>query len=235
MSGGSSVRAVLFDAAGTLLHPREPVGETYARFARAHGVELPASRLEEAFGRILAAAPTMVFSDAPPDRVAALERGWWRDRVREVFRAADATARFDDFESFFEALYAHFADAHAWSPAPGARTGLEALRREGRRLGVVSNFDGRLPALLAGLGLAPLLECVVLPRDAGVAKPDPRIFARALALLGASAHEAVYVGDHPRDDLQAARAAGLRALDATGLATLAELPDRIHRLEDPRP
>ena len=48
---------------------------------------------------------------------------------------------------------------------------------------MVSNFDSRLHALLAGLGLTPWLDAVVISSETGAAKPDPRPFARALAAL----------------------------------------------------
>jgi putative hydrolase of the HAD superfamily len=224
------MRAVLFDAAGTLIRLREPVGETYARLARPFGVSLPAGHVDDAFQRVFRQMPPMAFPGESPARVAELERGWWREIVRRAFRAADGTAKFSDFEAYFDALWAQFADATSWQAMPGARDALEALRARGHRLAVVSNFDGRLPGLLAGLGLAPAFELVVLPRDAGAAKPDPRIFALALARLGVAARDAVYVGDDADDDVAGATAAGLQAIHVASLATLAELPRRIETL-----
>ena len=225
--GGGSLRAVLFDATGTLIETARPVGEVYRDLARAHGVWLGAERLEDAFRRILALAPPLVFPDAPPDRIAQLEAGWWRSVVRSTFLAADGTARFRDFEAFFAALYAHYAGAAAWRARAGAREALERLRAGGLATGVVSNFDGRLPGILAGLGLAERLGIVMLPGEARAAKPDPRIFALALARLGVPSAAAVYVGDARAADLAGARAAGLAAFDASGLASLAELPARL--------
>jgi putative hydrolase of the HAD superfamily len=196
------------------------VGASYARLAAAHGVALPAWRLEDAFRRVWAAAPPMVFPGLAPAEVARREREWWRSLVRQTFLAADATRGFPDFEAFFAALWRHFAEPAAWQPRPGARELLAALRARGLKLAVVSNFDGRLPALLAGLGLAPLLDAVLLPGEVGAAKPDPRIFAAALARLGVAAGEALYVGDDAERDLAGARAAGLAAVDARSLATL---------------
>ncbi len=220
-------RAVLFDAAGTLIRLREPVGETYRRLAIAYGVTLPASRIEEAFRRVLRQAPPMVWPDAPPAQVAELERRWWRIVVRGSFRAADASARFTDFEGYFGTLFEYFARPEAWDPAPGAMETLCALRARGSRTGVVSNFDHRLAGLLEGLGLAPQIEVVIRPADAHAAKPDPRIFDCALRLLGVSADEAIYVGDDAEHDVAGAQAAGLTAIDASSLATLAELGPRI--------
>jgi putative hydrolase of the HAD superfamily len=219
-----SLRAALFDAAGTLVATARPVGKAYAELARAHGVRLPAERLDDAFRRILAQAPPMVFPDASAEQVPALERGWWRGVVRSTFLAADGTARFDDFEAFYARVWDHYAAPAAWRARPGAHEALQGLRARSLATGVVSNFDGRLPGILAGLGLAPLLDVVVLPGEARAAKPDPRIFALALARLGVAPADAVYVGDDPERDLAAARSAGLATVDVAGLATLAALP-----------
>jgi putative hydrolase of the HAD superfamily len=227
------IRLVGLDAAGTLIRVAEPVGDTYARLARAHGVAVPPWRLEDAFRRVLASAPSMLFPEAAPDALAARERDWWRERVRAVFRAADQMVHFADFEAFFDALFAHYARPEAWCPVPGAADALRALR-PARRVAVLSNFDHRLEAILAGLGL-DALDAVLRPSDLGTAKPDPRFFTRAAARLGAAPHEAVYVGDDPEQDLAPARRAGWRAIDATSLATLGELPGRIGALEQPPP
>lgn len=217
------IRAVLFDAAGTLIELREPVGETYARLARGHDFHASAWRVGDAFRRALAAAGDMVFPDAPAAQVPALEREWWRGVVRATFRAADSAQPLRDFDSLFERLWRHFSGAEAWSARAGAAELLARLRAGGMRIGVVSNFDSRLPGILAALGLLPLVDAVVIPADARAAKPDPRAFARALALLGVAAAEAVFVGDDAQRDLEAARAAGLRAIDAGAPATLADL------------
>jgi putative hydrolase of the HAD superfamily len=214
-----------------LIHLREPVGETYARVARRYGVTLPAWRLDDAFRRVLAAAPPMVFPAAEAAHVRARERAWWQARVRAVFRAADQMVSFADFDALFDALFVHYADAAAWQAAPGAAELIALLRANGRRVAVASNFDHRLPAILAALGLAPL-DAVLLPADLGAAKPDPAFFAAAAAQLGVAPSESIYVGDDPELDLAAARRAGWTAIDVAALATLGALPDRIHALEE---
>ncbi len=226
------IQAVLFDAAGTLIGLAEPVGTTYARLARRHGVELPTARLDEAFARVLAAAPPNVHRDVPLAEAAERERSWWRTRVRETFRAADGMARFDDFESCFESLWRHYAEPDAWRVLPGAREGLEALAALGLRLGVLSNFDQRLHGVLAGLGLDAYFDAIVLPADAGAAKPEPAIFLAALSRLGVVAGRALYVGDRADEDVAGATRAGLLALDVATLPDLAALPKALERLEE---
>lgn len=223
MPGGSHVDAVLFDAAGTLIELREPVGQTYARMARSHGVELPSWRIEDAFLRILQRAPPMVFPDATREAVPGLERRWWRDVVRSTFRAADSTVRFANFDAFFDALYTAFSKPEMWRRRSGCREVLEALRQREIATAVVSNFDRRLPEILDGLGLARLFDSVVLPSDAKAAKPDPRIFELALERVGARASTSIFVGDSNERDLEGARGVGMRAIDVASLATLRDL------------
>lgn len=235
------LRAVLFDAMGTLIELAEPVGETYARAAAHHGAAISAWRLGDAFARVLRRAPPLLFPGVPAAEIEACERGWWRDLVRSTFLAADSAVRPRDFEACFEELWRHFAEAAAWRTRPAAAEALTRLRQAGLRTAVVSNFDRRLPGILAGLGLAPLLDAVVLPSDAGAAKPDPALLRHALARLGCEPGYAVVVGDDPLRDLEPARRLGLAAIDVRELATLAELPARVAALarrdaipEDPR-
>jgi putative hydrolase of the HAD superfamily len=225
------IDAVLFDAAGTLILPMESVGATYSRLAADFGVRLSAARLDDAFRRVFAAAPPNVHPDEPSADIPERERAWWRARVRETFRAADGTAHFDEFDRFFTTLFEHYADPRAWRLAPGAHEGLAALAARRLPLGVLSNFDHRLPGLLEGLGVAEAFACVVLPAEARAAKPDPAIFAFALERMGVSPDRALYVGDHAEEDLAGARGAGLSALDVASLADLRALPKAIDRLE----
>lgn len=225
------IRAVLFDAAGTLIELREPVGKTYARAAAEQGVSISARRMADAFRRVFAATEALVFPNATPEQLPALERDWWRRVVRSTFLAADSARRVPDFDACFDGLWRRYASPEAWQLRPGAAEVLDALRARGKQTAVVSNFDGRLPSLLTGLGLAKRLDAVVLPSDAGVAKPDRRIFEVALERLGVAAAAALFVGDDARCDLQGARNAGLEALDGTTLATLADL--RVPSTGDP--
>jgi putative hydrolase of the HAD superfamily len=225
------VRAVLFDATGTLLLFRESVGETYRGFALEFGVDLPATRILEAFVRILAGRDPMVFPSQSGERCRELERQWWWQQVRSTFRAADSTARFSDFDAYFDRLWNHYATSAAWRLAPGARDALAALRARGVRMGVVSNFDHRLPNILEDLGILEYFENVTIPAAVGAAKPDRRIFDAALEALGDLSGRAVYVGDRAIEDVAGARGAGLLPIPVGSLATLADLPGRIDALE----
>jgi HAD superfamily hydrolase (TIGR01662 family) len=205
------VDAVLFDAGGTLLRLDYAFMRACAR-RRNHTISDAAlARAEAAVRREIdqRAAQTGGPRDRDADRVAGyfhavLERsGLARD-------AAEAAAR---------ELAAEHACANLWRVAvPGAADALAQLRARGFRVGVVSNADGRVAALLEAAGLAPHLEAIVDSHLEGVEKPDPEIFRRALDRLGVPAERTAYVGDIFAIDVVGARAAGLAAIliDETG-------------------
>jgi len=226
---------VSFDAAGTLIHTARPVGELYAAVARRHGVHVDPGALHDRFRAAFGDAPPLAFPGIRGDELRARERAWWRSVVAEVF----ADFAFDDFDAFFDDLFAFFASPDAWRVDPDAIDVLTAVRTRGLGVLVVSNFDDRVRGLLAALGLAPLVDRVTISSEAGAAKPDPRIFACALADAGLAPDEIVHVGDTVREDLCACRAAGVPVLlvgdaalraaagDAIVVPRLADVPARL--------
>jgi putative hydrolase of the HAD superfamily len=228
------IRAVTFDAAGTLVALREPVGRTYARVARAHGIAADEAAVEQSFRNAFRTAPPLAFADAAASERANRERAWWRDVVAVALGVPPTHPRID---AAFEALYAHFAHAYAWHVHLDVLPALEALRARRLRTAVVSNFDGRLPGLLDELGLGRWLDAVVWSSDVGVAKPAPAIFLEAVRRLGVAPAEAVHVGDDPDADVAGAKRAGMRVihLDRSGQSpnALTSLDGLPMRLSDP--
>jgi putative hydrolase of the HAD superfamily len=133
-----------------------------------------------------------------------------RERCTEVLRDGLVRAGADVAAASHELLRDALLGAlrfRAYPEVPGA---LRALRRAGHRLVVVSNWDVSLHDALRATGLAPLVDGAVSSAEAGTAKPDPRIFACALALAGDGAAAGLHAGDSLAHDVAGARAAGLR-------------------------
>jgi putative hydrolase of the HAD superfamily len=76
------------------------------------------------------------------------------------------------------------------------------------RLVALSNGNARL----GPTGIARYFRAHVSARDAGVAKPDARMFRAAEQAMGARPHEVLHIGDDPRRDVQAALDAGQQAV-----------------------
>jgi putative hydrolase of the HAD superfamily len=116
---------------------------------------------------------------------------------------------------------------------PDAAPSLAELRARGVRLVCVSNWDFSLPDVLARCGLLNHLDGVVTSAAVGARKPDPRIFAAALDVAACAAGDALHVGDTPEEDLEGARAAGIRALllDRDGGGDIRSLAAIRHHLD----
>jgi putative hydrolase of the HAD superfamily len=204
------LKAVFFDAAGTLFDAREPVGHTYARIARLHGLHADDAAVSAGFRRAFASTPGLAFG---PSRSAAdlrrLEREWWHGLVHRSFAGL---GEFDSFDAFFDKLFAYFADPTSWLPMPEVNATLQRLKDTNLKLGIISNFDHRLYRILDGLELRPFFDTITISSEAGYAKPARQIFAAALSSLNVNAAEAAHVGDSERMDVRGAQAAGLRAI-----------------------
>jgi putative hydrolase of the HAD superfamily len=202
-------RGLLLDAMGTLITLRESVGTTYAAVAAEHGLAVEAAAIDAHFPAIYQAAPPLAFSLADPAALLEAERDWWGERIREVFAVSDGTP--EPGAALIEALYERFAQPQLWRVYSDVPRRLEAWRRQGFRLAVVSNFDRRLHGLLAALDLRPWLDAVIVSSEVGAAKPSPVPFQRALEALGLESPQVWHVGDQQADVDGAARA-GVRCL-----------------------
>ncbi|TMG41879.1 MAG: HAD family hydrolase [Chloroflexi bacterium] len=121
-------------------------------------------------------------------------------------------------------------DPASWVPFADTRPTLEALRRRGVKMGVVSNVPRDLRPVFALHGMADLVDAFTHSFEVGAEKPDPAIFRAACRALGVAPAETLMVGDHPEADGGAAKA-GLRVYilpaemdgDVRGLGRVVEL------------
>lgn len=222
---------VLFDAGDTLLGPRQSFGTVYARVLATLGVSLPAADLD----RGLRAGWAEFNRTHPPgvDRYGTYPGGeaeyWLHFVARTLASTPGAPADPDLPGRALIPLRDAFRDPHAWQVFPDVVPALDALRSMDVRMGVVSNWDSRLPGLLEELGLARYFDAVVVSHLEGVEKPSPEIFLRAVERLRGTPETTLHVGDVPELDEAGARDAGLasKLVDRfgrlEGLATIADL------------
>ena len=222
------LRGVLFDVTGTLIEPREDVGETYARIAARHGVEASAPRLSAGFRLALEDWPEQFFPDLSPNQRAKAERKRWNGILRQTFRAAGQLEADTESGPVFEEIFSFYRREEAWRLLPGARVALQVARDLELRIGVVSNFDHRLRALLQDIGIIEFFDVVAHPFQSGHGKPDPAIFQTALRQLDLPARKCLFVGHDPNRDLRAAASLGMPVFDAA--LGLLPLPARLKGL-----
>jgi HAD superfamily hydrolase (TIGR01662 family) len=218
-----SVEAVLFDVDFTLAKPGPLLGpEGYRAAGERLGLRLDPARYAAA--RAAAVADLRHHPELEHDEeiwvrfTADIVRGMGGDgeHVREVARAiTDGWLRSENFE-----LYEDVPPV------------LDRVRRSGAKIGLVSNTSRDLNAFVRHFSLD--VDAWISSRVHGKVKPSPTIFRAALELLDVAPEAAVMVGDSPLDDIDGARALGMRAylVDREGrfpdradaLPTLLELP-----------
>ena len=223
-------RAILLDALGTLVSFEPPAPHLRAALRERLGVDVGERVAERAIAAEIAYYRAHLHRGRDAAGLAELRRAS-AEAMRPALPEPAASAPGERLEAALLDALRFFA----YPDVPGA---LRELRALGIRLVVVSNWDVSLHERLAETGLEPLVDGAVASAELGVAKPDPAIFAHALAVAGgAAAGEAWHVGDSVAADVEGARGAGLRpvlvaregppATVAPGVAvirSLAELP-----------
>ena len=94
-------------------------------------------------------------------------------------------------------------------PRPDALEVLEAAKTSGLRVGLLSNAGPTVPPLFREGPLGRLVDCAVFSCTAGIAKPDPRIYAAVFRELVVPPAACLYVGDGADEELQGAESAGM--------------------------
>jgi putative hydrolase of the HAD superfamily len=221
------IRAVFFDAVGTLLHPEPSAASAYAAAARRFG-----SRLDR--GAIAARFVAAFARQERADFAAGLRTDEGREAARWRAIVGEVLDDVSDPETCFEELYTHFARPAAWRCAEGAPV-LGELAGRGYALGIASNFDHRLRGVVAGLPTLRPVRHLVISSEVGWRKPAAEFFRAVCARVGLPPGQVLHVGDDPVNDAQGARAAGMQSLlvapgrpspcpDTAVLAALADLP-----------
>jgi putative hydrolase of the HAD superfamily len=192
---------IFFDVGGTLLHFRPSYGERLAAACRDAGVEVYA---DEAAARVTAIRAALGGAPDPVDLAA--NRAWWFAFFDEFLRPhglADAAAVRSE-------LWRRHRAGDWLTPADDTRDTLARLAAAGHAMGVISNWDDTLEAILERRGLLAFFRVVVASCSARSAKPEPEIFRAAMHAAGVSPKHAVHVGDDPTADAAGALAVGIR-------------------------
>lgn len=189
--------ALLLDAAGTLLHPAEPIARTYVRFAARFGASPSEAEVRERLPTAMARARSL--RAAAPD---------WRPFWAQVV----STSTGCDAPGLLDALMQYFERGDAWRVADGAQACARAVAERGMKVAVVSNWDVRLRVTLRALGVLEWIDAAIISAEVGVEKPDAGIFHRACERLGVEPASALHVGDQVGSDVRGAKGAGCQAL-----------------------
>lgn len=193
---GGGVRAILFDFDDTLQNRPQAFRRYCAffldKYFPALSPEQKAARAEE-----MLALNNGGYVNYIDYFLSLFERWNWHDapEVGDIYR--EFQFRFPEYSTLF----------------PDAVDTLKALRNKGYLLGIITNGPSVLQnRKLDVCALRPLVDLCVVSGDENLHKPDPEIFRRAASRMGVGCHNCVYVGDHPVNDIEGARRAGMRPI-----------------------
>jgi len=213
------LKAVLFDVDFTLFRPGPELGpEGYRRVGERHGLTLDPE--------LYASARSAAIETLQRNHELVHDEEIWIAFTEQIVLgmggdpggaracATDMVREWERHENF--SLY------------EDALPVLDVLRRHGLKIGLISNGQRDLDEFATHHDLE--VDAIVGSKAHGRVKPHPSIFEAALQALAVSPDEVAMVGDSYEDDIEGARALGIRAilLDRDGLRP--EAPDRIDTL-----
>lgn len=215
----AALKAIFFDVGNTLLFPDRSYILTPLRQRNVN----PSLSQWHAIERI-----TKKEFDAIVEHGGPADHGFWSifySHLLEELKIQDEAAR----DSMVNATR---VSANWREIRPGTR---EALQRIGTRypLGVISNADGKIDAVLGSCGIADLFASITDSGVVGYEKPHPAIFEAALRKMTVGPEESLYVGDMYSVDYLGAKRAGMQAMlfDVSGAYRESGLP-RVESLEE---
>jgi len=196
------IEAVLFDFANTLFRML-PTEEFLVRIWTRAG--------RDPEGLDAAGIAEQVHAAGRLPHVAAAQQG--RDSSVERHREATLAwfAEVPAFAGIEEHAYAAVLDSASWYPYTDTAPVLRELSARGVPVGIVSDIPFDLRVNFAEHGLDDLVGAYSLSYQLGCEKPDPRMFLKACADLGADPRRTLMVGDNAARDGGAA-ACNMRVL-----------------------
>jgi len=189
------IKAVLFDLDGTLLNRDESlkcfINNQYERLSKWIG-HIPKDQYTERF-------------------IELDNRGYvWKDKVYQQL-----TREFHISNLTWEELLDDYIGKFRYNCVPFDHLiqTLDALKSSGIHLGMITNGYGHFQMEnIKALGIDSYLDIILISEWEGIKKPDPDIFKKALSRLHVLPEQSIFVGDHPINDVQAAKSIGMKGI-----------------------
>jgi len=203
-----SISTVFFDAGHTFLSPRESVGEIYSRLGKEIGYvflpEILNARISAAWGKYLRMKSLRNFQCTNDLLIRD-----WRQFVYDVL---SPKIQADDFEKIFRHIYRRLGDPEFYMLAGGFTDAITILKKMNIRVGLVSNWDNRLPKLLKAFNLYSLFDTLTISFEAGFEKPSTKIFSIACERTNVLPGNALMIGDSVNGDIEAPASMGMAGI-----------------------
>lgn len=208
---------LLFDAGGTIVFPDQ---DFLIREAHKWGIKLTHDQLYEGYYRLI----YCLDSQARSCKKHKLPPPWPDGYAHDLFETLGILDQ--DTEIVADAFWDHHLNKeNLWAfTFEWVRETLSLLHRQGYRMSVLSNSDGRTDNVMCRTGLRPYFEQIFDSVELGIEKPNPKIFEKILNELELQPKDVLYIGDIYYIDILGANQAGLGAIHIDPFDLYKDLP-----------
>lgn len=224
----AKVEAVMFDLGGTLIDLTPTKDVVFHKVLASHGFKVDLKKVTEAM-----MAAERRFDEDSTNLDGVHEDQFWDKFDKYIL---DKLGYKKDPKEFAKAVSREFDKivpiVECWAEYPDARPLLERMKKKGFTLGVISNATDLARRVMDNLDLTKFFDVIVISAEAGVRKPDERIFLLAAKKAKVAPNKTLYVGDKLVVDILGAKNAGMNAIliDRAGIYSDVDCP-RIRSLD----
>ncbi len=204
---------LLFDAGGTIVFPDQSF---LIRQARRQGLTLTHLQLFEGYYELIHSLNLEYKTHKSP-------KPWPEGYAYALFKTLGISSPATD--AVADAFNTQHDRRNLWAfTFSQVKEALSNLAKQGYRMSVISNSDGRTETVLRDLNLDRYFEHIFDSELLGVEKPDPAIFKAALKRLKLKPANVFYIGDIFYADVRGANLAGLGGIHLDPLGFYAGQP-----------
>lgn len=206
----NEVRAVFFDADGTLFSIHPSVGAIYSESCRRHGIEVSAAEVDSVLPSIWAKHSSENYN-IDTEYVTSQEREviMWKSICKSIL---EPFTPLDNFDVIFRDIYEAFAKKESRKLFEGVELFLSLLKSDGVTTGILSNNDDRLEPLIAEMPISSYIDHVFPASVIGFKKPSRACFGEVEKRINHRPSEVLFVGDDYDVDYRGAKDAGWHAV-----------------------
>lgn len=216
------IRAILFDFGGTLAEMSPAREDIFLKSIKPFGLNPKKTALRDAYRMVdFCYKYSSVAVRSPSEK-----EEFYRMYNMKICAALGMSGYFEKIQP---GLRHNFKKLRRWKLINGVKGVLSGLKRQDLRMGIVANWDTGLGELSDELGIRNFFDGIIASQDAGLEKPDPKIFLQAMAGLNIDKKDAgsvIYLGNEYESDVVGARSAGMRPvlIDRCGFYPYADCP-----------
>lgn len=200
-------KLLYLDVGHTLLFPQQSPGLVYAKIATQLGVDVQPKLLEAAFRQQWPLNVSWRHKKNQGKCSEALLQEFWRRLVGLCFEQVAVPLP----KKTFVTAYDYYAQASAWRVNQPILGCVQTLLQQGWQVGLLSNWDFRLPKLLQQLGIEHYFKPQLFSAQVGWEKPHPNIYQIAIQQTGLDARQILMIGDDLTNDVQIPQAMNMQA------------------------